>query len=192
MIVLLWFLLRLLPSLFNSTTGRLEAENAALRHQLIARRRTTLPDPRPERDLRRSRHTPATRHGHPRQSRLLQARRGRMRYAVRRIGTIRRERVEAHLRRILGSFAAYYNKVRVHRSLDKDAHSMGRLSTSVPSHHDLLSAVFTIIPPILSFRHTQPRFRPQSLSRAKSIAQFLNQSRNILTKADCNPAEFMF
>src|SRR5712672_172688 len=96
MIVLLWFLLRLLPSLFNSTTGRLEAENAALRHQLIARRRTTLPDPRPERDLRRSRHTPATRHGHPRQSRLLQARRGRMRYAVRRIGTIRRERVEAH------------------------------------------------------------------------------------------------
>ena len=39
MIVLLWFLLRLLPSLFDSTTGRLEAENAALRHQLIARRR---------------------------------------------------------------------------------------------------------------------------------------------------------
>jgi hypothetical protein len=28
---------------------------------------------------------------------------------------------EAHLRRILGAFAAYYNKVRVHRSLDKDA-----------------------------------------------------------------------
>jgi hypothetical protein len=39
MIVLLWFLLRLLPSPFKSTTGRLEAENAALRHQLIARRR---------------------------------------------------------------------------------------------------------------------------------------------------------
>jgi len=28
---------------------------------------------------------------------------------------------EAHLRWILGEFAAYYNKVRVHRSLDKDA-----------------------------------------------------------------------
>jgi hypothetical protein len=28
---------------------------------------------------------------------------------------------EAHLRRILDAFAAYYNKVRIHRSLDKDA-----------------------------------------------------------------------
>jgi hypothetical protein len=37
MIVLLCFLLRLLPSPFKSTTGRLEAENAALQHQ-IARR----------------------------------------------------------------------------------------------------------------------------------------------------------
>jgi transposase InsO family protein len=49
-------------------------------------------------------------------------------YAERLIGTIRRECLdhmivfgEAHLRRILGAFAAYYNKVRVHRSLDKDA-----------------------------------------------------------------------
>jgi len=49
-------------------------------------------------------------------------------YAERLIGTIRRECVdhmivfgEAHLRRILGEFAAYYNKVRVHRSLDMDA-----------------------------------------------------------------------
>jgi hypothetical protein len=44
------------------------------------------------------------------------------------IGTIRRECVdqvivfgEAHLRRILGEFAVYYNKVRVHRSLNMDA-----------------------------------------------------------------------
>ena len=28
---------------------------------------------------------------------------------------------EAHLRRILVAFAAYYNKARVHRSLDRDA-----------------------------------------------------------------------
>jgi transposase InsO family protein len=47
-------------------------------------------------------------------------------YAERLIGTIRRECVdhmivfgEAHLRRILSAFAAYY--MRVHRSLDKDA-----------------------------------------------------------------------
>jgi hypothetical protein len=29
--------------------------------------------------------------------------------------------ISAHLRRILVEFGAYYNKVRVHRSLDKDA-----------------------------------------------------------------------
>src|SRR5258705_12556602 len=44
------------------------------------------------------------------------------------IGRIRRECLdhmivfgEAHLRGILGEFASYYNKVRVHRSLDMDA-----------------------------------------------------------------------
>jgi len=43
-------------------------------------------------------------------------------------GTIRRECVdhivvlgEAHLRRILKTYADYYNKIRTHRSLDKDA-----------------------------------------------------------------------
>src|ERR1700674_3581060 len=44
------------------------------------------------------------------------------------IGSIRHEcldhviiRGEAHLRRILRSYATYYNKIRTHRSLDKDA-----------------------------------------------------------------------
>src|SRR5436309_15132115 len=44
------------------------------------------------------------------------------------IGTIRRECLdhiivfgEAHLRRIVGAYAAYYNESRTHRSLDKDA-----------------------------------------------------------------------
>jgi Integrase core domain len=43
------------------------------------------------------------------------------------IGTIRRECLDhmivfgqAHLRRVLGKFAAYYNESRIHRSLDKD------------------------------------------------------------------------
>ena len=46
------------------------------------------------------------------------------------IGSIRRECVdhiivlgEAHLRRILKSYADYYNRVRTHRSLNKDAPS---------------------------------------------------------------------
>jgi transposase InsO family protein len=49
-------------------------------------------------------------------------------YAERLIGTIRRECLdhtivfgEAHLRRILGKYAAYYNQARTHRSLEKDA-----------------------------------------------------------------------
>ena len=49
-------------------------------------------------------------------------------YAERLIGSIRRECLdhmivfgEAHLRRILGAHAAYYNESRTHRSLNKDA-----------------------------------------------------------------------
>jgi transposase InsO family protein len=49
-------------------------------------------------------------------------------YVERLIGSIRRECVdhvivlgEAHLRRILRSYARYYNAIRTHRSLDKDA-----------------------------------------------------------------------
>src|SRR5258707_6845349 len=49
-------------------------------------------------------------------------------FAERLIGSIRRECVdhivvlgETHLRRVLKSYARYYNKVRTHRSLDKDA-----------------------------------------------------------------------
>jgi transposase InsO family protein len=49
-------------------------------------------------------------------------------FAERLIGSIRRECLdhivvfgEAHLRRILRSYGPYYNDVRTHRSLDKDA-----------------------------------------------------------------------
>ena len=49
-------------------------------------------------------------------------------FAVRLIGSIRRECVdhfivlgEAHLRRLLRAYASYYNEIRTHRSLDKDA-----------------------------------------------------------------------
>jgi transposase InsO family protein len=49
-------------------------------------------------------------------------------FAERLIGTLRRECVdhvivlgEAHLRRTLIKFADYYNKVRIHRALAKDA-----------------------------------------------------------------------
>ena len=49
-------------------------------------------------------------------------------FAERLIGSIRREFLdhlvilsEAHLRRTLQSYASYYNKIKTHRSLDKDA-----------------------------------------------------------------------
>ena len=49
-------------------------------------------------------------------------------FAERLIGSIRRECVdhiivvgEMHLRRVLKSYAGYYNSVRTHRSLNKDA-----------------------------------------------------------------------
>jgi transposase InsO family protein len=49
-------------------------------------------------------------------------------FAERLIGSIRRECVdhvvalgEGHLRRILTKYAAYYNRLRTHRSLNKDA-----------------------------------------------------------------------
>jgi transposase InsO family protein len=49
-------------------------------------------------------------------------------YVERLIGSIRRECLdhmivfgEAHLRRIVGAYAGYYNEARTHRSLNKDA-----------------------------------------------------------------------
>ena len=49
-------------------------------------------------------------------------------FAERLIGSIRRECFnhiialgEAHLRRVLQTYAGYYNKIRTHRSLEKDA-----------------------------------------------------------------------
>jgi transposase InsO family protein len=57
-------------------------------------------------------------------------------FAERLIGSIRRECVdhivvlgEAHLRRILTKYAAYYNELRTHRSLGKDAPIIAPSST---------------------------------------------------------------
>jgi transposase InsO family protein len=64
-------------------------------------------------------------------------------FAERLIGSIRRECVdhvvvlgEAHLRRVLKSYARYYNETRTHRSLDKDAPISGPVQRagSITSH----------------------------------------------------------
>jgi transposase InsO family protein len=64
-------------------------------------------------------------------------------FAERLIGSIRRECLdhmivlgEAHLRRILRTYAHYYNEIRTHRSLDKDSpvsRSVQRIE-SIKSH----------------------------------------------------------
>ena len=63
-------------------------------------------------------------------------------FAERLIGSIRRECVdhvialgEAHLRGILQAYAHYYNDLRTHRSLDKDAPFSRPVQGSEASHH---------------------------------------------------------
>ena len=105
MIPLIRFVLAVLASPFRSKI-RLEAENAALRAVVTRRLRAM--------GIRDKPTAPAS----PWQNG----------FAERLIGSIRRECVdhfiilgEAHLRRILRSYARYYNDIRIHRSLDKDA-----------------------------------------------------------------------
>jgi transposase InsO family protein len=71
-------------------------------------------------------------------------------FAERLIGSIRRECVdhvivlgEAHLRRILTKYAAYYNELRTHRSLDKDA----------PIHRAIQHAGRIVSAPVLGGLH---------------------------------------
>jgi len=83
-------------------------------------------------------------------------------YAERVIGTIRRECLahlmvfgEAHLRRILGEYAAYYHGVRTHRGLTRILPSIGLFRASAQSHPDPFSAAFITNITESSFRHTQ-------------------------------------
>jgi transposase InsO family protein len=90
-------------------------------------------------------------------------------YAERLIGSIRRECVdhvivlgEAHLRRILRSYARYYNDIRTHRSLDKDApvsRPVQRVG-SIKSHAILGGASSSLRSGVTGFRYTQPSGQP--------------------------------
>ena len=108
MIGLLCFVVAVLASPFKSKI-QLEAEKTTLRHQLVVvtRRLRAM-------GIRDKPIAPAS----PWQNG----------FAERLIGSIRRECLdhvivlgEAHLRRILKNYVAYYNGVRTHRSLQKDA-----------------------------------------------------------------------
>jgi hypothetical protein len=72
-------------------------------------------------------------------------------FAERLIGSIRRECLdhiivfgEAHLRRILKSYADYYNSVRTHRSLHKDTPIFRPIHQTESFVHNPSSAGFTI------------------------------------------------
>ena len=72
-------------------------------------------------------------------------------YVERLIGSIRRESLdhlvvfgEAHLRSVLKAYASYYNEVRTHLSLDKDAPDFRRRRSSAASQRYRSSAVSTI------------------------------------------------
>src|SRR5664280_1320141 len=88
-------------------------------------------------------------------------------FAERLIGSIRRECLdhvivlgEAHLRRILQSYADYYNSVRTHRSLHKDAPISRPIhQTRVIRSHQILGGL-NITTSGFKFRYAQGRYSP--------------------------------
>src|SRR6202790_5078973 len=99
-------------------------------------------------------------------------------FVERLIGSIRRECVdqiiflgEMHLRRVLKSYADYYNSVRTHRSLNKDAPVTRQIQRigSIKSHA-ILGGLHHHYAPSLSFRYTQApcalRIFPTELRRS--------------------------
>jgi len=84
-------------------------------------------------------------------------------FAERLIGSIRRECVdhfvvlgEAHLRRILRAYARYYNDIRTHWFLDKDAPVPRPIQrTGIISSHAILGGLHHHYRPGLGFRYTQ-------------------------------------
>jgi hypothetical protein len=63
---------------------------------------------------------------------------------------------ETHLRRILTKYAVYYNELRTHRSLNKDAPIYARSSTWAASHLRLSSAASITTIAESSFQYTHP------------------------------------
>jgi Integrase core domain len=105
----------------------------------------------------RHRHTPTACPGHPGQAYRTGSpwQNG---FAERLIGSIRHEcldhviiRGEAHLRRILRSYAMYYNNIRTHRSLDKDAPIWRPVQrTGVITSNPILGGLYTQVRSLIS------------------------------------------
>jgi transposase InsO family protein len=97
-------------------------------------------------------------------------------FAVRLIGSIRRECLDhivifgdAHLRRILRSYARYYNDIRTHRSLDKDAPASRPIQRTGSGHTRYL-VDFTITTSGFKFSvHTAVLIRSSSFSLRSAL-----------------------
>src|SRR5947209_18430133 len=76
---------------------------------------------------------------------------------------------EAHLRRILTKYAAYYNELRTHRSLNKDAPIHRTSSTWAASYLCPSSAAFITTIAESSFQYTQPAPTDLSIPGARSV-----------------------
>src|SRR6187455_1837700 len=107
-------------------------------------------------------------------------------FAERLIGSIRRECLdhiivlgEVHLRRVLQSYADYYNSVRTHRSLNKDAPVSRPVQRTVSSSHAPSWADFITATPVFKFSvHTawcfhgrSSRFRRKLFHGRRYLAQ---------------------
>jgi len=96
-------------------------------------------------------------------------------FAERLIGSIRRECVdhiivlgEAHLRRVLQSYADYYNSVRTHRSLNKDAPVSRPVQRTGVIRSRAILGVFITATPVFKFSvHTGRRRRDRLRSGAR-------------------------
>jgi hypothetical protein len=120
-----------------------------------------LPHPRSGSGLRRCRHPPVARHAMGiRDKPIASGSPWENGFAERLIGSIRRECVdhvvvlgEGHLRRILAKYATYYDELRTHRSLNKDAPIHRAATPEAASYRSPSSADFiTIIAEFLGIR----------------------------------------
>src|ERR1017187_5121678 len=170
MIALLGFVMAVLAALFKSKS-RLEAENAALRHQLIVLRRKVQGRVRLTNNdrwllIQLYRWFPSILNVFTiiRPETLVRWHRAGFRCYWRWKSGSRggRPQIETDLRRILRSYARYYNDIRTHRSLNKDA-PVSRPVQRVGSinSHAILGGLHHHYVRGLGFRYTQgPRFEP--------------------------------
>ena len=123
-------------------------------------------------------------------------------FAERLIGSIRHECFdhvivlgEAHLRRILKSYADYYNDIRTHRSLNKDAPDLSA-GSAVRSHHfeRHLGRTSSPLRSDLGFRYTQASIKALSVAPEFAVAHLALGIVHILTNhaaegiAECEQA----